>query len=165
MITAAELLEVGATGKTHGVGGEVACQIDVDFDWEQCRYFVFDMDGIFVPFFIGTVRDKNAATKLVKFLDIDDEASARKLCNKTIYIDKTLAANSEQLALDYFVGFTVIDQKLGTLGTIDAVDDSTANALFAIGDRLIPVCEEFICDIDHAHKTLHTALPEGLFTL
>lgn len=149
-------------GKTHGVGGEVACQIDVDFDWEQCRYFVFDMDGIFVPFFIETVRDKNAATKLVKFLDIDDEASARKLCNKTIYIDKTLAADSEQLALDYFVGFAVIDQKLGNIGTIDAVDDSTANALFAIGDRLIPVCEEFIIDIDHAHKTLHTNLPEGL---
>ncbi len=162
MITAAELLEAGATGKTHGVSGEVACQIDVDFDWEQCRYFVFDMDGIFVPFFIETVRDKNAATKLVKFLDIDDESSARKLCNKTIYIDKTLAADSEQLALDYFVGFTVIDQKLGTLGIIDAVDDSTANALFAIGDRLIPVCEEFIRDIDHAHKTLHTNLPEGL---
>lgn len=162
MITAAELLEAGATSKTHGVSGEVACQIDVDFDWEQCRYFVFDMDGIFVPFFIETVRNKNTATKLVKFLDIDDEASARKLCNKTIYIDKTLAADSEQLALDYFVGFTVIDQKLGTLGIIDAVDDSTANALFAIGDRLIPVCEEFIRDIDHAHKTLHTNLPEGL---
>ena len=162
MITAAELLEAGAMGKTHGVSGEVACQIDVDFDWEQCRYFVFDMDGIFVPFFIETVRDKNTTTKLVKFLDIDDEASARKLCNKTIYIDKTLAADSEQLALDYFVGFTVIDQKLGTLGIIDAVDDSTANALFAIGDRLIPVCEEFICDIDHTHKTLHTNLPEGL---
>ncbi len=162
MITAAELLEAGATGKTHGVGGEVVCTVDFDLDWERCRYLVFDIDGIFVPFFIETVRNKNASNKLVKFFDINSETDARKLCNKTIYIDKSLAADNERLTLDYFVGFEVIDQRLGKIGTIDAVDDSTANALFAIGDRLMPVCEEFIVDIDHEHKTLHTNLPEGL---
>lgn len=165
MITAEELLEAGATGKTHGVRGEVACEIDLELDWDKCRHFVFDMDGILVPFFIESVRDKNTSAKLVKFADIDSEADARKLCGKTVYVEKSLAADGERLSLDYFVGFSVVDGRLGALGTIDAVDDSTANALFAIGKRLIPVCEEFIADIDHERKTLHTNLPEGLLSL
>lgn len=165
MITAAELIEAGKTGKTHGVQGEVACDFECELDWNQCRYLVFDMDGILVPFFIESVRDKNTSAKLVKFADIDSEADARKLCGKTVYVEKSLAADGERLSLDYFVGFSVVDGRLGALGTIDAVDDSTANALFAVGEQLIPVCEEFIENIDHERKTLHTNLPEGLLSL
>jgi 16S rRNA processing protein RimM len=165
VISADEIMQAGATSKTHGVRGEVVITLDIDLDWGACRYLVFDIDGIFVPFFIDSVRPKNNTTWLVKFLDIDDEPAAKILTNKTFFVAKSLVEDSDQLALDYFVGFTVIDQRLGTIGTIDAVDESTVNALFAIGDRLMPVCEEFITDIDHKRKILHTNLPEGLLDL
>lgn len=165
MITAAELIEAGKTGKTHGVQGEVACDFECELDWNQCCYLVFDMDGIFVPFFIESVRNKNAATKLLKFADIDDEPTARRLCNKTIYVKKELVADNDRLSLDYFVGFTIIDRYAGQIGTISAVDDSTANALFAVDEQLIPVCEEFIENIDHDKKILYMNLPEGLLSV
>ncbi|MGN0187071.1 MAG: ribosome maturation factor RimM [Paludibacteraceae bacterium] len=165
MITAADLAAVGKTTRTHGIHGELACTFDTTFDLNQCAYFVFDMDAIFVPFFIESYRDKNDTTTLVKIDDIDDEPSARVLCGKTIYVKKELVADNEHLALDYFVGFAIVDKHAGPIGTISAVDDSTANALFAVGERLIPVSEEFIEAIDHDKQTLYMNLPEGLLVL
>lgn len=96
---------------------------------------------------------------------IDDEQAARTLCGKTIYVKKALVADNDHLAIDYFVGFDIVDKHAGLIGTISAVDDSTANALFAVGERLIPINETFIDDIDHDQKTLYMNLPEGLLSL
>src|SRR5574344_1793022 len=68
-------------------------------------------------------------------------------------------------AIDDDVGFDIVDKHAGLIGTISAVDDSTANALFAVGERLIPINETFIDDIDHDQKTLYMNLPEGLLSL
>ncbi len=165
MITDADIAAVGKTTRTHGVHGELACTFDTEFDLDQCTYFVFEMDAIFVPFFIESYRYKNDTTTLVKIDDIDDEQAARTLCGKTIYVKKALVADNDHLAIDYFVGFDIVDKHAGLIGTISAVDDSTANALFAVGERLIPINETFIDDIDHDQKTLYMNLPEGLLSL
>lgn len=165
MITENEIIAVGKTGKTHGVNGEITLQIDLEIDWDACQYIVFDVDSIFVPFFIETIREKNATTLLVKFDGIDTEPAAREFCGKTAYVKRELVTESDEVALDYFVGFSVIDQTHGTLGTIDSVDETTANALFAIGDLLIPVSDDYIVDIDHDRKVLTMNLPEGLVSV
>ena len=165
MITEADIAAVGKTTRTHGVHGELACTFDTEFDLDRCTCFIFDMDAIFVPFFVAAHRHKNDTTTLVKIDDIHDEQAARALCGKTIYVKKALVADNDHLAIDYFVGFDIVDKHAGLIGTISAVDDSTANALFAVGERLIPINETFIDHIDHEHKTLYMNLPEGLLSL
>ena len=76
-----------------------------------------------------------------------------------------LGQSTEAPTLSYFVGFSVHEQSQGVLGVIDGVDESTANALFMIGERLIPVSESYITDIDHDKRILHMTLPEGLLDL
>ena len=52
MITEADIAAVGKTTRTHGVHGELACTFDTEFDLDRCTCFIFDMDAIFVPFFL-----------------------------------------------------------------------------------------------------------------
>ncbi len=165
MITENDIIAVGKTGKTHGVRGEITISFDTEFDFDQCDYFVFEMDAIFVPFFIESSRRKNETTMLVKIDGIDDEPAARELCGKTVFVKKELITEADELALDYFIGFEIVDERLGKIGTIDDIDDSTANTLFAVGEQLIPVSEDFIVEIDHDRKILTMNLPDGLLQL
>ncbi|KAA6309227.1 Ribosome maturation factor RimM, partial [termite gut metagenome] len=58
---------------------------------------------------------------------------------------------------------------LGTLGKITDIDTSTINTLFVVenekGELLIPVCEEFIIEIDYENKRIRMNLPDGLVNL
>ena len=166
MIQLSELALVGKTGKTHGIKGELTFEFSEDFDIDACDYFVFEMDAIFVPFFINAYRFKNDTTALILLDGITDEPRARELSGKSVYVKRdVLGQSTEAPMLSYFVGFSVHEQSHGVLGVIDGVDESTANALFMIGERLIPVSESYITDIDHDKRILHMTLPEGLLDL
>lgn len=166
MIQLSELALVGKTGKTHGIKGELTFEFIEDFDIDACDYFVFEMDAIFVPFFINAYRFKNDTTALILIDGITDEPHARELSGKSVYVKRdVLGQSTEAPTLSYFVGFSVHEQSHGVLGVIDGVDESTANALFMIGERLIPVSESYITDIDHDKRILHMTLPEGLLDL
>ena len=65
--------------------------------------------------------------------------------------------------------FCFEDLNFGLVGTIKAINDSSAQALFEI-DRnnveiLIPVNDEFIVKVDRAKKTIVVNTPEGLINL
>ena len=166
MIQLSELALVGKTGKTHGIKGELTFEFSEDFDIDACDYFVFEMDAIFVPFFINAYRFKNDTTALILLDGITDEPRARELSGKSVYVKRdVLGLPTESPTLSYFVGFSVHEESHGVLGVIDGVDESTANALFMIGERLIPVSESYITDIDHDKHILYMTLPEGLLDL
>lgn len=64
----------------------------------------------------------------------------------------------------------MVDSRLGEIGSIEDVDDSTANVLFVVatddGETVyIPVVEEFINAVDDERKVVETTLPEGLVDL
>jgi 16S rRNA processing protein RimM len=69
----------------------------------------------------------------------------------------------------YFVGFEVVEENHGKIGTITDVDQSTENILFVIetddDEILIPAVEEYITDIDHEKKIIRLRLPDGLLDL
>ena len=66
-----------------------------------------------------------------------------------------------------FIDFYVVNDADGKeIGTIAAIDDSTANVLFELEDgKLIPVAEEFIKTIDSDKREIRVTLPEGLLEL
>ena len=68
------------------------------------------------------------------------------------------------------IGFKVIDEATGnTVGTIQAVDDSTINVLFTIatpqGEVLLPASDDLICAFDRQAKTITMTIPDGLLSL
>jgi 16S rRNA processing protein RimM len=175
MITLASIQPVGKFLKPHGVNGEIAVLRDYDeLDFEEFSCIVVDIDGIFVPFFINSVRSKGAETDLLSIDGIEDEVRAAGLSNKTVYVLKSEVQDAEEdgdgFYADDFIGYKVDVDGVGVIGEITGIEDSTANYLFIVEtadgkSQLIPVADEFITDIDQQTKTLVMDLPEGLLDM
>ena len=164
MIRKEEVFAIGTANKPHGVGGELSISFTTDvFDTAEADYFVLDMDGILVPFYIESYRFRSDTTALLKLEGIDTQEQARELAGHTLYLP---VAYREHMDDD---GFTLADRHAGTLGPVTAIDDSTANVLFQVDhagrELLVPVSDDFIERIDPGTRTIHTCLPEGLIDL
>jgi len=172
MISKFDIFPIGQIIKPHGIHGELSFSFTSDvFDKEDITYFIFEIQGIFVPFFITEYRFKTNTTALVKLDDITSEEQARPFCGLTIYVSNEFLEKVEvvEIELDYFVGFQLIDENSSLIGLIKEVDQTTENALFIIekpNDELfIPVSNDYIQNIDHKKKIIQVRLPEGLLDL
>ncbi|MCM1520281.1 MAG: ribosome maturation factor RimM [Lachnoclostridium sp.] len=176
MITADLLVQIGTFNKPHGINGEISVIVDEpDIDFALLRCIVTEMDGIFVPFFISSVRSRGQASLLIKIDGVDNEKEAALFSRKPVYalksdVDFIDDDASEGLYASDMTGFMLKDVEKGEIGIISAINDSTENVLFIVerpdGSELyIPVAEELITDIDIPNQTLTMDLPEGLLDL
>ncbi|MDE6415571.1 MAG: 16S rRNA processing protein RimM, partial [Duncaniella sp.] len=65
MISSESIIEIATFNKPHGVNGELSVTLDDDIDFMQLRCIVVEMDGIFVPFFVKSVRPRGASSVLL----------------------------------------------------------------------------------------------------
>lgn len=166
MITFEEVVPVGQFLKPHGVKGEISATLNVE-DIEAFSAIICSMDGILVPFFISSARSKSSVSALLTLCDVDSDVKAKKFANKKIYVLKReFDEMGDEVYCDYFIGFSVYDDKNEFIGEIIDVDDSTENALFIMKNEerefFIPISEDFILDIDNEGKIMTMDLPEGL---
>ena len=175
MILRTDITEAGAFNKPHGIKGEISATLDYDIDLNEAKCIIMDVEGIFVPFFIKSVRPKTAEICLLTIDGIDSEQKARQLSGKTFYllnsdIPEDDADGEDGLYASELIGYTVIDSILGKLGEVTDYNDSTDNILLIVtppeGKEIyIPVADEFIDEIDIDNNTLHTSLPQGIVDL
>jgi 16S rRNA processing protein RimM len=172
MILKSDVFPIGQVTKPHGVNGEMAFSFSSDvFDREDVEYFVIEVDGILVPFFLTEHRFKGNNTGLVKLDGVTTDDQARHFSGLTIYLPKQYLEKVEdsEIELDYFVGFSLVDAQAGLLGSVFEVDQTTDNVLFVIAkeddELLIPAGEEYIQEIDHEKKIIYLSLPDGLLDL
>jgi len=176
MITREELIAIGHYNKPHGVAGEISATVDVDVDvLRDLSCLVSDMDGIFVPFFVNSLRPKTSETVLLTIDGIETEQQATRLVNHEIYALKrdyrqeSIDADADGYPLDYFIGFELQDSDGTTVGTIVQVDEQTENAIFIVedGDRelLLPASDDLIVEFDLDKKVMVMELPQGILDL
>lgn len=172
MIKEEEVYRIGLINKPHGVHGELLFTFDDDiFDRVDADFIVCLMDGIMVPFFIESYRFRSDSTALIKLEGIDTEQQARRMTNVEVYFPKEHAdaLEDDELTWNYFVGFLIKDVKLGEIGKVTDVDDSTINTLFIIEregeELLIPAQEDLIVDLDRDARVITMDLPNGLLTI
>ena len=172
MISKNDVFPIGQITKPHGVNGEMSFSFTTDiFDREEVPYFIFDMQGILVPFFLEEYRFKGSTTGLMKLDGVTTDEQARGFAGLTIFLPKSYLEKVEdaEIELDYFAGFSLVDSEKGLLGVISEVDQTTDNVLFVIPTKddelLIPAGEEYIEEIDHDKKIIYVKLPEGLLDL
>lgn len=172
MILKSSVFPIGQIIKPHGVNGEMSFSFTSDiFDKEEVPYFIFEIQGILVPFFLEEYRFKGSTTGLLKLDGIKTDERAREFSGLTIYLPKTFLEKVEdtEIELDYFAGFSLVDAEKGLIGVISEVDQTTDNVLFVIPTKddelLIPAGEEYIEEIDHEKKIIYVRLPEGLLDL
>lgn len=172
MIEREKVIKVGTLSKPHGVNGEMVLTLDRRMiDGDESPYLICEMDGILVPFFLESVRDKSTNVLLVKFCDVDTIEDARRFQGVKVFfpLEYLPEVDEEPDSWDFFIGFKVNDCNEGFLGVIEDVDDSTPNVLFLIRNRgrelIIPANREWIEELDAEKREIMYNLPEGLLDI
>ena len=176
MITREELIAIGHYNKPHGVAGELSATVDVEIDvLGALSCLVSEMNGIYVPFFVNSLRPKTSETVLLTIDGIDSEQEAARLVNHDIYALKrefrqeSDDADADGYPLDYFIGFELQDSDGTRVGEIVQVDEQTENAIFIVDDGeselLLPASDDLIVEFDLDKKVMVMDLPQGILDL
>lgn len=173
MIRRDDVYKIGKLGKPHGVKGEITFAITDDvFDRVDAEYLVLDINGILVPFYMEEYRFKNDENVLVKFEDIDTQEQARNYTGCDVYFPRHLSdSDEEHMTWAEIIGFHLVDAPTGkVIGTLESVDNSTANLLFEVNtpegkELLIPANEDLLEEVNAEKKEIRMAIPEGLLDL
>lgn len=172
MIDKLKCTEIGVLIKSHGIAGEVAILLKdgIYSDMVEANFLFLDLDDGLVPFKVKHIRDKNDNVILVKFVLLSDEKNVKPLIGSAVWITTTDLVESETNSNEgVYIGYRIIDNIHGDIGTIEEIRDPERNPLFVIngdkGEILIPIAEEFIVEIKDDVKEIRTSTPEGLLDL
>ncbi|WP_299777831.1 ribosome maturation factor RimM [uncultured Formosa sp.] len=168
-----ECFFLGKIVKKYSFKGELLIKLDTDEPelFEDMDSVFIDLRNNLVPFFIESSQLHKSELLRIKFEDVDTEADADALMKSDLYLPLDFLPELEgnKFYFHEIIGFTVEDINFGKVGTIQSINDSTAQALFEI-DRdgieiLIPMNDEFISKVDKPNKTIFVETPEGLIDL
>ncbi len=165
-----ECFYLGKIAKKFSYKGEVLVYLDTDEPelYENMESVFVEINKNLVPFFIeNSALHKNDFLR-VKFEDIDNEEQADEVLGCELYLPLSFLPKLEgnQFYYHEVIGFDIEDQRLGVVGTIVSVNDSTAQPLFEVMNNgiemLIPMIDQFLIKIDRENKKVVMNLPEGL---
>lgn len=169
-----DLTAIGRVLRTHGVKGELNIEL-YDIDKAVPSDFsclIFDIDSIFVPFFVKGERSRGASSVLIELDDVNSDNAASTFVGKEVYVLNSELGHDdgddEYITLEDLVGYTLYDTDGTLVGIIADVDDSTANVLFEVerpdnSTVHVPAAEPLVTDVDPEARTLTMNLPTGLF--
>jgi len=179
MIEKKEITQIGKFRKTHALKGELNATLDVDTDFlSPGDPIIVELDGIYIPFYVKSIRPKGAFGVLIRIDNVETEECARKFVNKDIYAQKDKVRkfeageddDAEGFYADDLVGFYVYDESGAILGKIESVDTSTANVLLEIRAKddssiMLPLADDLIIDLRQEDNAIVMDIPEGILNL
>lgn len=164
---------LGTIVKKFSFKGELLAKLDTDEPelYEDLDAVFVDLRGTLVPFFIESSQLHKSDLLRIKFEDINTEADADTLIKTELYLP--LAAlpklSGNKFYFHEIIGFQIVDENFGPVGTIVSINDTTAQALFEIEHNgkeiLIPINDEIITKVDREQKTITVKAPDGLIEL
>ena len=165
-------IQVGILGKTHGLKGELKFRIEEEYidDFNEANVIFIKNKGHHAPYFIESIR----SSSIIKFEDTDNVEAAKILQSLPIFLkeeDISIAAAEplEELIYQYIKGYKMIDDLLGELGEIQAVEAYPQQEIAIVSyqnkEVLIPLNEFVILNIDENSQEVRVSLPEGLLEI
>lgn len=165
-------LYIGRIAKEFGADGELQINLSSEYSIEEnIKEPVYvEIDGIPVPLFLKSFRTRGKDKALAIFDDFESSPLASRLIGLSMFVKQAEEEEAEdEMGLDLFVGFTVIDHDLGRLGTIVDFHDISGNPLFVVDHNgteiLIPVNEDLIVKVSEKKREITFDLPTGLIEL
>tara|TARA_B000000532_G_scaffold27321_1_gene18697 strand:+ start:212 stop:730 length:519 start_codon:yes stop_codon:yes gene_type:complete len=162
----------GTIYKLHGYKGDVNIynDNDISLNFKDIEFFFIKDNNELVPYFFEKIRNKKKNVLLVKFEDVDSEEDALKIFKKEVYLPKSLIQEKEVLnQKKIIVGFDVIDKRLGNIGRVEFVNESTTQSLIIVKGKekefFIPFHEEFVLKIILDKKIIQVDIPKDLINI
>lgn len=165
-----ECFYLGKIAKKFSFKGELLAYLDTDEPelYEKMESVFVELNKNLVPFFIeNSSLHKNDFLR-IKFEDVNTEEDTDELIGRELYLPLSFLPKLEgnQFYYHEVIGFEIEDQRLGMVGKIVSVNDSTAQPLFEVlngeVEMLIPMIDQFLVKVDRENKKVIMNLPEGL---
>ncbi len=165
-----ECFYLGKIAKKFSFKGEVLAYLDTDEPelYENMESVFVELNKNLVPFFIENCSLHKNDFLRIKFEDVYTEQDADELIGCELYLPLSFLPKLEgnQFYYHEVIGFEIEDQRLGVVGKIVSVNDSTAQPLFEVlngeVEMLIPMIDQFLVKVDRENKKVIMNLPEGL---
>jgi len=158
------MLQVGKVLKSHGVEGEILVGVrDLAPEDINIGEPVFvEFDGLPVPFFIRSFRQRGNDKAILAFEDINTLEDAEEFVGRALWMEEDLFEDEEaDESYEDFVGWTVKG-----VGPVTAFLDIPANPCLEVesagGSVILPLHEDLILSLDPATRTLELSIPSGL---
>jgi len=164
---------LGKIAKKFSFKGEVLIYLDTDEPelYENMESVFVECGKNLVPFFIEySTLHKNDFLR-VRFEDVKTEAEADELLGSAVYLPLKMLPklSGNKFYFHEVIGFEVEDKRLGVVGVIQSINDSSAQPLFEVlkggVEILIPMIDHFLVEIDRKNKKVKMDLPEGLIEM
>lgn len=163
---------LGTLTKPFGLKGALCAYFDVD----DCERYL-DLDAVFIetdgemlPYMIEDLQFRGNNQFVIKLQDVDID-NVREFVQTELYLplSRLPKLTGNRFYFHEVIGFQVIDEQLGEIGTCKGFMELTNNPLMQVDhdgtEILIPASSEFVTNVDRENKTLHITTPEGLVEL
>ena len=171
-----ETYQLGYVLKTHGLRGHVAAHFDVDdaMAYQKLKTVYLALPGTptqLVAYAIEKVQPQAGARVLLKLRGIDRIEDAELLRGAQLYLPLTElpALADDQFYFHDVIGFTVVDEHLGALGTVENFYELPQQDMLVMRyqgqEVLIPVVDELVSHADMQTQTVFVNLPDGLLDI
>ena len=164
---------LGKIAKKFSFKGEVLIYLDTDEPelYEDLESMFVECGKHLVPFFIqNSSLHKNDFLR-VRFEDVNNEEEADALLGNHVFLPLKLLPKltGNKFYFHEVIGFEVEDKRLGIVGEIQSINDTSAQPLFEVlndgVEILIPMIDHFLVKIDRENKKVIMDLPEGLIEM
>ncbi|MDG2371895.1 MAG: ribosome maturation factor RimM [Flavobacteriaceae bacterium] len=153
--------------------GELLIKTDTDNieSYLNLSSFFIEIENKLVPYFIEKCLIHKSSLLRLKLEDVSNEEIANSLIKKKTYLPLELLPPLEGKKFYYHevIGFKIIDQKEGEIGTIIKINDKTTQPLFEVNEGnnivLIPLHDDLLINVDRKNQSILVNLPEGLIDL
>ncbi len=168
-----ECFYLGKIVSKYSFKGEVLLKLDTDEPeiYEEMESVFVELGKNLVPFFIVKSQLHKSSLLRVRFEDVQDESSAEKLLGKGVFLplSQLPELSGNQFYYHEVIGFRLMDKVHGDIGSIESVNDASAQVLFEVkkGGKvlLVPVSDDIIKKVDRKNAVIYVETPEGLVDL
>ena len=168
-----ECFYLGKIAKKFSFKGEVLIYLDTDEPelYENMESVFVEFNNNLVPFFIENSNLHKNDFLRVRFEDVNNEEEADKILGLPVYLPLKMLPKltGDKFYFHEVIGFKVEDKRLGIVGEIQSINDSSAQPLFEVlngeVEMLIPMIDHFLVKIDRENKKVIMDLPEGLIEM
>ena len=175
-ITLDECFELGYVVKTHGLKGQFIAVLDVDdlADYDELeRVYVAlaTAPAVLTAYLVERFSPQGEARVLLKLRGIEriEEAEALRGAKLWLPLSELPDLDDNQFYFHDVIGFQVIDENQGELGTVENFYELPQQDVLAMRyqgqEVLIPVVDELVTHADMEAKQLFVNLPEGLLDI
>ncbi|GAB2769066.1 16S rRNA processing protein RimM [Hymenobacter luteus] len=172
-MTLDDCYELGLVVKPHGLKGFVVAAFDVDNldDYRKLKSVWVELPttpGKLTEYTVEKFQPQSTERALVKFKGLDRIEEAEPLRNAKLWrpLTELPALPDDQFYFHDVIGYLVVDEQLGELGTVETFYELPQQDVLAMRYKgqeiLIPVVDELILHADQPARKLHVNLPEGL---